>query len=96
MEKVSGPMNRKNYDNNDITLDLLHRASVVANTRIRYNDKQLLQMVHEHLVMSGLYKTAEMLKHEVDIVPLVDSGQFSGGRVGHGIFGIIRKLKGVS
>ena len=53
MEKVSGPMNRKNYDNNDITLDLLHRASVVANTRIRYNDKQLLQMVHEHLVMSG-------------------------------------------
>ena len=35
MERVSGPAKRKNYDNNDITLDLLHRASVVANTRIR-------------------------------------------------------------
>ena len=46
-------MQRRNYDNNDITLEMLHRASVVANTRIRYNDKQLLQMIHEHLVMSG-------------------------------------------
>ena len=36
MERVSGPAKRKNYDNNDITLDLLHRASVVANTRIRW------------------------------------------------------------
>ena len=45
-------------------------------------------------LMSGLYKTAEMLKHEVDIVPLVDSGQFSGGRVDHGNFGTVRKLKG--
>ena len=35
IEIVSGPMSGKNYENNDITLDMLHRASVVANTSIR-------------------------------------------------------------
>ena len=78
MERVSGPVRGKNYDNNDISLEMLHRASVVANTKIRYNDKQLLQLIHEHLVMSGLYKTADVLKQEAEIVPLVDSGQFTG------------------
>ena len=55
---------------------------MVANTRIRYNDKQLWQMIHEHLVMSGMYKTADTLLKEgigQDIVPLVDSSQFSSG-----------------
>ena len=36
-------------------------------------------MSNDLVLISGLYKTAETLKHEVDIVPLVDSGQFSGG-----------------
>ena len=78
MERVSGPVRGKNYDNNDISLEMLHRASVVANTKIRYNDKQLLQLIHEHLMMSGLYKTADLLRSEAEIVPLVDSGQFTG------------------
>ena len=42
---MSGPARRKNYDNNDITLDMLHRASVVANTKIRYqgvSDEKML------------------------------------------------------
>merc|ERR1719186_2370248 len=39
----------------------------------RYNNKQLLQLMHEHLVLSGLNKTAEVLKNESDFVPLVDS-----------------------
>ena len=38
--QVSGPARRKNYDNNDITLDMLHRASVVANTKIRYEEDE--------------------------------------------------------
>ena len=78
IEKVSGPMSRKNYENNDITLDMLHRASVVASTKIRfrkkilnrsintaplrYNDKQLWALIHEHMVLSGLSKSAEMLR----------------------------------
>ena len=89
IEKVSGPMSRKNYENNDITLDMLHRASVVASTKIRYkrsffyrsvhelqfpiryNPKQLWSLIHEHMVLSGLPKTAEMLRTEKDFVPLV-------------------------
>jgi len=77
IEKVSGPMTSKNYENNDVTLDILHRASVVANTKIRYNNKQLLQLIHEHLVLSGLNKSAEVLKNESDFVPLVDSSGVS-------------------
>jgi len=73
IEKVSGPMTSKNYENNDVTLDMLHRASVVANTKIRYNNKQLLQLIHEHLLLSGLNKAAEVLRTESDFVPLVDS-----------------------
>ena len=47
MERVSGPAKRKNYDNNDITLDLLHRASVVANTRIRWAVVEGSTGIHE-------------------------------------------------
>ena len=71
LEKVSGPGSQKSYDNHDITLDMLHRASVVANTKIRFNNKQLYQLIHEHLLLSGLKKTAEMLRKEADFIPLV-------------------------
>ena len=71
LEKVSGPGSRRTYDNVDITLDMLHRASVVANTKIRFNNKQLYQLIHEHLMLSGLKKSADMLRREADIVPLV-------------------------
>ena len=71
--KVSGPSRKTNYDNSEISLEMLHRAGVVAATRIRYNDKQLFQLIHEHLVLSGLYKTAEVLRAEALITPLVDA-----------------------
>jgi len=50
---------------------------VVANTPIRYENNQLLQLIHGHLVLSGLNKTAEMLKNESGIVPLADCGYSS-------------------
>jgi len=59
-------------ENKDITENLLHRASVVANTPIRYEKNQLLTLIHDHLVLSGLNKTAEVLKNESGIVSLVD------------------------
>ena len=71
LEKVSGPGAEKSYDNTDITLDMLHRAAVVANTKIRFNNKQLYQLIHEHLVLSGLKKTAELMRKEAEFVPLV-------------------------
>merc|ERR1719186_378335 len=57
----------------DLTANLLHRASVVASTTIRYGKNELLQLIHEHLVLTGLNKTAEVLKNESGIVPLEDS-----------------------
>ena len=33
-------------------------------------------MIHEHLIMSGCFKTAESLRNEIEITPLVDPGQF--------------------
>merc|ERR1719186_77109 len=60
-------------ENKDLKANLLHRASVVANTPIRYEKNQLLLLIHEHLVLSGLNKTAEVLKNESNIVPLLDS-----------------------
>ena len=47
----------------------------------RYNDKQLFAMIHEHLIMSGCFKTAESLRNEIEITPLVDPGQFRSGHV---------------
>merc|ERR1719186_387660 len=57
----------------DLTANLLHRASVVASTTIRYEKNELLQLIHEHLVLAGLNKTSEVLKNESGIVPLEDS-----------------------
>merc|ERR1719186_1697596 len=59
-------------ENKDLKANLLHRASVVANTPIRYEKNQLLILIHEHLVLSGLNKTAELLKNESGIFSLVD------------------------
>ena len=36
-------------------------------------------MIHEHLIMSGCFKTAESLRNEIEITPLVDPGQFRSG-----------------
>ena len=39
---------------------------------IRYNPNQLWSLIHEHMVLSGFSKTAEMLRSEKpDFVPLV-------------------------
>jgi hypothetical protein len=60
--QVSGPSLRKPCENQEISLDMMHRASVVANTRIRFKNKQLYQLIHEHLLLSGLKKAAEALR----------------------------------
>merc|ERR1719186_597042 len=70
-------------ENKDLKANLLHRASVVANTSIRYEKNQLLQLIHEHLVLSGLNKTAEVLKKESCILPLMGSSDSSDTPVHH-------------
>lgn len=45
----------------------LHRASIVAETRITYNEKELLQMIHQHLLSKGFQKAANALQTEADL-----------------------------
>lgn len=50
VELVSGKSKRLPAADTDVTMDTIHRANVVAQTRIHYNEKQLLQLMHNHLV----------------------------------------------
>ena len=49
-EKVTGkPMSLSG----DATLSKLHKASIVAQTKISYSQKELLQLIHSHLLSQG-------------------------------------------
>ncbi|KAK6059694.1 LisH, partial [Cooperia oncophora] len=45
----------------------LWKSHVIANTRVSYNEKELLQLIHDHLVRKGLHSTAEQLVSEADL-----------------------------
>ena len=50
LELVLGPGGpRRLTGNADFSLEMLHRASVVAQTRISFSREQLLQLIHEYL-----------------------------------------------
>lgn len=46
---------------------LLHRCAVVAQTKIEFNEKELLQLIHEHLAKKGLTDTAAALQREAGL-----------------------------
>ena len=62
-----------------LELQMCKRLFFKSSFMFRYNDKQLFAMIHEHLIMSGCFKTAESLRNEIEITPLVDPGQFRSG-----------------
>lgn len=49
---------------------MLHRASVVAQTKIRFSKKQLLQLIQEYLASEGLSDSASVLQREANIAVL--------------------------
>lgn len=62
MERVSGkPINI------DTSLANIHKANVVAQTKIQFNEQQLYLLIHQHLLESGLSSTAEMLMKEAKL-----------------------------
>ncbi|XP_037077224.1 DDB1- and CUL4-associated factor 1-like [Pollicipes pollicipes] len=67
VELVSGKSKRLPGADTDITMDTIHRANVVAQTRIHYNEKQLLQLIHHHLVSKGMQETAMVLQMEAGL-----------------------------
>ncbi|XP_017875845.1 protein mahjong [Ceratina calcarata] len=51
----------------EISLASLHRANVVAQTRIQYNEHQLNQLIYQHLMSKGLTDTASTLHREANL-----------------------------
>ncbi|CAH2000052.1 unnamed protein product [Acanthoscelides obtectus] len=51
----------------EASLANIHRANVVAQTKIQFNDRQLLQLIHHHLVQKGFTDTAGMLVKEASL-----------------------------
>ncbi|XP_076304060.1 lisH and WD40 domain-containing protein mahjong isoform X1 [Tachypleus tridentatus] len=45
----------------------INKAEVVAQTRIIYNDKELLQLIHQHLLSKGLLESAAVLHKEAGL-----------------------------
>ncbi|XP_070530641.1 protein mahjong isoform X2 [Cardiocondyla obscurior] len=66
MERVSGKAKPTGAEY-EISLVSLHRANVVAQTRIQYNEQQLNQLIYQHLMSKGLTETASMLHREANL-----------------------------
>lgn len=57
-------------------LNVLSQANVVAQTKIQFNDRQLLQLIHQHLVQKGYSDTAGMLIKEANLSSAITSVSF--------------------
>ncbi|XP_020297842.1 protein VPRBP isoform X2 [Pseudomyrmex gracilis] len=66
VERVSGKAKpgAKTGAEYEVSLVSLHRANVVAQTRIQYNEQQLNQLIYQHLMSKGLTETANTLHRE--------------------------------
>ncbi|KAL0852856.1 hypothetical protein ABMA27_012653 [Loxostege sticticalis] len=68
LERVSGKSKHMGAEF-ETSLANIHRANVVAQTRINYNERQLLQLVAEHLSARGLTESAATLQREAGLPP---------------------------
>ncbi|PSN42103.1 DDB1- and CUL4-associated factor 1 [Blattella germanica] len=66
LERVSGK-SKPSGTELEISLANMHRANVVAQTRIQFNDRQLLQLIHQHLVSRGMAESASVLSKEAGL-----------------------------
>lgn len=69
LERLSGKTKHGAYDL-EVSLANIHRihkANVVAQTKIQFNDRQLLQLIHQHLVTKGFIDTASSLVKEAGL-----------------------------
>ncbi|XP_035893894.1 protein mahjong [Anopheles stephensi] len=63
MERVSGKVDSFGSQV-DTSLSDIHKANVVAQTRIQFNEQQVYQLIYQHLVANGLKDTAATLVKE--------------------------------
>ncbi|XP_018331272.1 DDB1- and CUL4-associated factor 1 isoform X2 [Agrilus planipennis] len=66
LERLSGKTKHNGKDL-EVSLANIHRANVVAQTKIHFNDRQLLQLIHQHLVSKGLEDSAATLLKEAHL-----------------------------
>lgn len=45
----------------------IHKANVVAQTKVQFNDQQLLQLIHQHFIAKGFNETASCLVREANL-----------------------------
>lgn len=65
MERVSGKSKSENQL--DASLANIHKANVVAQTKIQFNEHQLYELIHEHLLARGMDETATALQKEANL-----------------------------
>lgn len=75
LERLSG---KTKHGANDLEVSLanihrIHKANVVAQTKIQFNDRQLLQLIHQHLVTKGYIDAAAMLIKEANLSNAITS-----------------------
>ena len=70
LEQVTGRV--KSMGNEfEVSVAKIHKAGVVAQTRITFNEKQLLQLIHQHLLSKNMTESAAHLIKEANLPPLV-------------------------
>uniref|UniRef100_A0A1B6BYB4 DDB1- and CUL4-associated factor 1 n=1 Tax=Clastoptera arizonana TaxID=38151 RepID=A0A1B6BYB4_9HEMI len=69
LERVSGNSN-PNDNGLEVSLANIHKANVIAQTHIQFNERQLLQLIQQHLLTSGMTETAAVLQREASLPPI--------------------------
>ncbi|KAK8730919.1 hypothetical protein OTU49_007700, partial [Cherax quadricarinatus] len=70
IKAVSGRTKHEGDASTDISMQSIHRADVVAQTRINYNKRQLLQLIQTHLSQEGYEAVAMALQQAAHLPPL--------------------------
>lgn len=66
MERISGKVKSVNGQL-DVSLANIHKANIVAQTRIQFNEQQLYQLIYEHLEARGLHESSATLQKEANL-----------------------------
>ncbi|XP_059622089.1 protein mahjong isoform X2 [Phlebotomus argentipes] len=76
MERLSGKT-KTNNSQFDASLANIHKANVVAQTKIQFNENQLYQLIHQHLLSRGLNDAATTLQREAGLLTVNSQQQRS-------------------
>ncbi|KAK3859308.1 hypothetical protein Pcinc_034564 [Petrolisthes cinctipes] len=67
IQAVSGHSKAEGGTSADVSIQSIHRADVVSQTRIRYNKTQLLHLIQTHLIQEGYEEVAAALRQAASL-----------------------------